>query len=159
MANLWKRIVKQQMVEEHENDPKYMWETYAKQGWHKREHVAEALECHEDKVQSLLKSAITSKKIERRDIVIWSKLNKELVKIVAYREKGKHPEEKAPKPAKKAKRKALKPAVGMAVRSRRGNSGKIVHAGKSVFTVEWENGSVTNPSLASFKKRDIILEG
>jgi hypothetical protein len=163
MANLWKRIVKQQMVEEHENDPKYMWETYAKQGWHKREHVAEALECHEDKVQSLLKSAIASKKIERREIVIWSKLNKELVKIVAYRERGRHPEvetpAKAAQPAKKPKRKALRPAVGMSVRSRRGNSGRIIHAGRSVFTVEWANGSVTNPSLASFKKRDIILEG
>lgn len=161
MANLWKRIVKQQMVEEHENDPKYLWATYAKVGWHKREEVAEALECHEDKVQTLLKSAISAKKIERREFTIWDKLNKELGKVVAYREKGKHadePEEakpvKAAKPAKKAK-----PAAGMTVRSRRGHRGKILSLSRGKCEIEWESGMTTRPSLTGFKKGDIILEG
>lgn len=146
------------MVEEHENDPKYQWATYAKVGWHKREDVAEALECHEDKVQSLLKSAISSKKIERRDFSIWDKLNKELVKVVAYREKGKHadaPEEPAPaKPVKKR----IKPAVGMAVRSRRGHHGKILSLSRGKCEIEWEKGGITRPSLNAFKRRDILLE-
>lgn len=164
MANLWQRIVKQQMVEEHEDDPKYQWATYAKVGWHKREDVAEALECHEDKVQSLLKSAISSKKIERRDITIWDKLNKELVKIVAYREKGKHADPEAPSPTKSAKKPVKKqrpkPAAGMIVRSRRGRRGKITSVSRNRCEIEWEGGTVTRPSLAGFKKYDIIiLEG
>jgi hypothetical protein len=159
MANLWQRIVKQQMVEEHENDPKYLWATYAKVGWHKRDQVAEALECHEDKVQTLLKSAISSKKIERREFAVWDKLNKELVKVVGYREKGKHadrPEEVKPV---KAVKKRLKPAVGMSVRSRRGQKGKIKSVSRSKCEIEWESGAITTPSFKSFSKCDIILEG
>jgi hypothetical protein len=161
MANLWKRIVKQQMVEEHENDPKYQWETYAKVGWHKREQVAEALDCHEDKVQGVLKSAISSKKIERQDITIWDKLNKELIKIVAYREKGRHAAPKEEKPAKAAKPKSkrLKPAVGMAVRSRkRGNLGRIAEISRGRLKVEWDSGHVTQPSVKAITKGDICLE-
>lgn len=159
MANLWKRIVKQQMVEEHENDPKYQWATYAKVGWHRRDQVAEALECHEDKVQTLLKSAISSKKIERRDITIWDKLNKELVKVVSYREKGQHADEpEEAKPVKPAKKRP-KPAVGMTVRSRRGHRGKILSISRTRCEIEWESGTVTRPSLKGFKKQDIILEG
>jgi len=161
MANLWQRIVKQQMVEEHENDPKYQWETYAKVGWHKREQVAEALDCHEDKVQSVLKSAIASKKIERRDIPIWCKLNKELIKIVAYREKGKHtdPKEEKPvksKPAKGSKR--PKPVAGMAVRARNGNFGKIAEVRAGRMKVEWDSGKVTQPAVKAIAKGDIYLE-
>ena len=161
MANLWKRIVKQQMVEEHENDPKYQWETYAKVGWHKREQVAEALDCHEDKVQGVLKSAISSKKIERQDITIWDKLNKELIKIVAYREKGRHADPKEEKPAKAAKPKSkrLKPAVGMAVRSRkRGNLGRIAEISRGRLKVEWDSGHVTQPAVKAIAKGDICLE-
>jgi hypothetical protein len=161
MANLWQRIVKQQMVEEHENDPKYQWETYAKVGWHKREQVAEALDCHEDKVQSVLRSAIASKKIERRDIPIWDKLNKELIKIVAYREKGKHAdaEEQKPvksKPAKGSKR--PKPVAGMTVRSRRGGMGKIAEIVRGRMRVDWDSGKKTEAAVRSIAKGDIFLE-
>ena len=167
MANLWQRIVKQQMVEEHQNDPKYQWETYAKVGWHKREQVAEALDCHEDKVQGVLKSAISSKKIERQDMTIWDKLNKELIKIVAYREKGKHADPKEEKPAKptaksgrgRPKIKRPKPAVGMAVRSRkRGNLGRIAEISRGRLKVEWDSGHVTQPAVKAITKGDICLE-
>lgn len=164
MANLWKRIVKQQMVEEHENDPRYQWDTYAKAGWHKREQVAEALECHEDKVQTLLKSAIASGKIERRDITIWDKLNKELIKIVAYREKGRHADPKEAKPAKPAKRgrpkgsKRPKPEAGMTVRSRRGGMGKISEIARGRMRVDWDSGKSTETTVKSIAKGDIYLE-
>ena len=165
MANLWKRIVKQQMVEEHENDPKYQWETYAKVGWHKREQVAEALDCHEDKVQGVLKSAITSKKIERQDMTIWDKLNKELIKIVAYRERGRetgNPEaekRKVGRPRKGESLQKTKPAVGMAVRSRkRGNLGRIAEISRGRLKVEWDSGHVTQPSVKAFARGDIGLE-
>jgi hypothetical protein len=169
MANLWKRIVKQQMVEEHENDPKYQWETYAKVGWHKREQVAEALDCHEDKVQGVLKSAINSKKIERQDMTIWDKLNKELIKIVAYREKGakenRKPETGDLKPEMgnrkrgRPESKRPKPAVGMAVRSRkRGNLGRIAEISRGRLKVEWDSGHVTQPSVKAVTKGDICLE-
>jgi hypothetical protein len=161
MANLWKRIVKQQMVEEHESVPQYQWDTYAKAGWHKREQVAEALECHEDKVQTVLKSAITSGKIERREITIWDKLNKELIKIVAYREKGKHtdPKEEKPvksKPAKGSKR--PKPVAGMTVRSRRGGMGKIAEIVRGRMRVDWDSGKKTETAVRSIAKGDISLE-
>jgi hypothetical protein len=161
MANLWQRIVKQQMVEEYENDPKYQWETYAKVGWHKREQVAEALECHEGKVQCVLRSAITSKKIERRDIPIWDRLNKELIKVVAYREKGKHadPKEEKPvksKPAKGSKR--PKPVAGMTVRSRRGGMGKITEIVRGRMRVDWDSGKKTEAAVKSIAKGDIFLE-
>jgi hypothetical protein len=161
MANLWQRIVKQQMVEEHESDPRYQWETYAKVGWQKREHVAEALECHEDKVPALLKSAIASGKIERRDITIWDRLNKELIKIVAYREKGKHtdPKEEKPvksKPAKGSKR--PKPVAGMTVRSRRGGMGKIAEIVRGRMRVDWDSGKKTESAVKSIAKGDIFLE-
>jgi hypothetical protein len=162
MANLWKRIVKQQMVEEHENDPKYQWETYAKVGWHKREQVAEALDCHEDKVQGVLKSAIASKKIERQEMTIWDKLNKELIKIVAYREKGRHADAKEDKPAKSTKpakrSKRPKPAVGMVVRSRTGGMGKIAEVRAGRMKVEWDSGKVTEPAVKAIAKGDICLE-
>lgn len=166
MANLWKRIVKQQMVEEHENDPRYQWGTYANVGWQKREHVAEALECHEDKVQTLLKSAITSGKIERRDITIWDKLNKELIKIVAYREKGKHADPKEEKPAKptakggrgRPKSKRPKPVAGMTVRSRRGGMGKISKIVRGRMRVDWDSGKKTEATVKSIAKGDIFLE-
>ena len=161
MANLWKRIVKQQMVEEHENDPKYHWDTYSKQGWHKREHVAEALECHEDKVQTLLKSAITSGKIERREITIWDRLNKELIKVVAYREKGRHADPKEEKPAKSKPAKGgkrPKPAVGMTVRSRRGGMGKIAEIVRGRMRVDWDSGKKTETAVKSIAKGDIFLE-
>lgn len=163
MANLWKRIVKQQMVEEHENDPRYQWETYAKVGWQKREHVAEALECHEDKVQTLLKSAISSGKIERRDITIWDKLNKELIKIVAYREKGKHADPKEEKPAKPAvkggrRSNRPKPVAGMTVRSRRGGMGKIAEIVRGRMRVDWDSGKKTETTVKSIAKGDIFLE-
>jgi hypothetical protein len=161
MANLWKRIVKQQMVEEHESVPKYQWDTYAKAGWHKREQVAEALECHEDKVQTVLKSAITSGKIERREITIWDRLNKELIKVVAYREKGKHtdPREEKPvksKPAKGSKR--PKPVAGMTVRSRRGGMGKITEIVRGRMRVDWDSGKKTETAVRSIAKGDIFLE-
>jgi hypothetical protein len=161
MANLWQRIVKQQMVEEHESVPQYQWDTYAKAGWHKREQVAEALECHEDKVQTVLKSAITSGKIERREITIWDKLNKELIKIVAYREKGKHtdPKEEKPvksKPAKGSKR--PKPVAGMTVRSRRGGMGKIAEIVRGRMRVDWDSGKQTETAVKSIAKGDIFLE-
>jgi hypothetical protein len=161
MANLWQRIVKQQMVEEHESVPQYQWDTYAKAGWHKREQVAEALECHEDKVQTVLKSAITSGKIERREITIWDKLNKELIKIVAYREKGKHtdPKEEKPvksKPAKGSKR--PKPVAGMTVRSRRGGMGKIAEIVRGRMRVDWDSGKKTEAAVKSIAKGDIFLE-
>lgn len=161
MANLWQRIVKQQMVEEHENDPKYQWATYAKVGWHRREDVAEALECHEEKVHALLKSAMVAKKIERREFVIWDKLNKELVKVVAYRERGRHAEEPAAVPASKAKpvRARRKPEAGMTVRSRRGNRGVIRAVGRGKCEIEWESGQVTSSLLAGFKKGDVRIEG
>ena len=172
MANLWKRIVKQQMVEEHENDPKYQWGTYAKVGWHKREQVAEALDCHEDKVQGVLKSAISSKKIERQDITIWDKLNKELIKIVAYREKGRETGSRKPetgnpeaeklkvgRPRKGESRQKTKPAVGMAVRSRkRGNLGRIAEISRGRLKVEWDSGHVTQPAVKAIAKGDICLE-
>jgi hypothetical protein len=161
MANLWQRIVKQQMVEEHESVPQYQWDTYAKAGWHKREQVAEALECHEDKVQTVLKSAITSGKIERREITIWDKLNKELIKIVAYREKGRHadPKEEKPvksKPAKGSKR--PKPVAGMTVRSRRGGLGKIAEIVRGRMRVDWDSGKKTEAAVKSIAKGDIFLE-
>jgi hypothetical protein len=161
MANLWQRIVKQQMVEEHESVPQYQWDTYAKAGWHKREQVAEALECHEDRVQTVLKSAITSGKIERREITIWDKLNKELIKIVAYREKGKHtdPKEEKPvksKPAKGSKR--PKPVAGMTVRSRRGGMGKIAEIVRGRMRVDWDSGKKTETAVKSIAKGDIFLE-
>jgi hypothetical protein len=161
MANLWQRIVKQQMVEEHESVPQYQWDTYAKAGWHRREQVAEALECHEDKVQTVLKSAITSGKIERREITIWDKLNKELIKIVAYREKGKHtdPKEEKPvksKPAKGSKR--PKPVAGMTVRSRRGGMGKIAEIVRGRMRVDWDSGKKTETAVRSIAKGDIFLE-
>jgi hypothetical protein len=174
MANLWKRIVKQQMIEEHENDPKYQWETYAKVGWHKREQVAEALDCHEGKVQCVLRSAITSKKIERRDIPIWCKLNKELIKVVAYREKGTEKESRKPetgslnpetgkrkrgRPRKGESRKKPKPQVGMTVRSRlRGNLGKIAEISRGRMRVEWDSGKVTQPAVEAVARGDIYLE-
>ena len=166
MANLWKRIVKQQMVEEHESVPQYQWDTYAKAGWHKREQVAEALECHEDKVQTVLKSAITSGKIERREITIWDKLNKELIKIVAYREKGRHADPKEEKPAKSAepargrpKSKRPKPAAGMAVRARNsGNLGRIAEVRAGRMRVEWDSGKITEPAVKAIAKGDIYLE-
>ena len=175
MANLWKRIVKQQMVEEHESVPQYQWDTYAKAGWHKREQVAEALECHEDKVPTLLKSAIASGKIERRDITIWDKLNKELVKVVAYREKGaketgnRKPEtgnlnpeagkRKRGRPRKGESRKKPKPQVGMTVRSRlRGNLGKIAEISRGRMRVEWDSGKVTQPAVKAVANGGIYLE-
>lgn len=164
MANLWKRIVKQQMVEEHESVPQYQWDTYAKAGWHKREQVAEALECHEDKVQTLLKSAITSGKIERREITIWDKLNKSLIKVVAYREKGRHADPKEEKPAKSKPAKGgrsskrPKPAVGMTVRSRRGGMGKISEIIRGRMRVDWDSGKKTETAVKSIAKGDIFLE-
>jgi hypothetical protein len=164
MANLWKRIVKQQMVEEHESVPQYQWDTYAKAGWHKREQVAEALECHEDKVQTLLKSAITSGKIERREITIWDKLNKSLIKVVAYREKGKHTDPKEEKPAKSAApakgkgSKRPKPVAGMTVRSRRGGMGKIAEIIRGRMRVDWDSGKKTETAVKSIAKGDIFLE-
>ena len=153
--------MKQQMVEEHENDPKYHWDTYAKQGWHKREHVAEALECHEDKVQTLLKSAISSGKIERRDITIWDKLNKELVKVVSYREKGKGTDVVAPRRGRgrPKSRVVRKPEEGMTVRSRAtGNLGKILEIRRGRMNVEWDSGRNTECSLKAIPKGDILLE-
>jgi hypothetical protein len=176
MANLWQRIVKQQMVEEHESVPQYQWDTYAKAGWHKREQVAEALECHEDKVQTVLKSAITSGKIERREITIWDKLNKELVKVVAYREKGKEnrkpetgnlngerkPEtgNRKPETGKRGrpKSKRPKPVAGMTVRSRRGGMGKITEIVRGRMRVDWDSGKVTEPAVKAIAKGDIYLE-
>jgi hypothetical protein len=175
MANLWQRIVKQQMVEEYENDPKYQWETYAKVGWHKREQVAEALDCHEGKVQCVLRSAITSKKIERREITIWDKLNKELIKVVAYREKGTEKEtgnqkpetgclnseagkRKRGRPRKGESRKKPKPQVGMTVRSRRGGMGKIAEIVRGRMRVDWDSGKKTEAAVKSIAKGDIFLE-
>ena len=166
MANLWKRIVKQQMVEEHENDPRYQWETYAKVGWHKREQVAEALECHEDKVHALLKSAIASGKIERRDVTIWDKLNKEFIKIVAYREKGRHADPKEDKPAtpatprRRGRPRKEKPKIeaGMTVRARSGNMGRIAEVRGRRLLLEWDSGKVTDSSLKAFAKGDLRLE-
>jgi hypothetical protein len=167
MANLWKRIVKQQMVEEHESVPQYQWDTYAKAGWHKREQVAEALECHEDKVHTVLKSAIASGKIERRDITIWDRLNKELIKVVAYREKGKETGDRKPETGNletakqkrgRPKSKRPKPAAGMAVRARNGNFGKIAEVRAGRMKVEWDSGKVTEPAVKAIAKGDIFLE-
>lgn len=177
MANIWKRIVKDQMVEEHENAPKYQWETFTKAGWQKREHVAEALECHEDKVQSLLKGAISSGKIERREITIWDKLNKELIKIVAYREMGREKESrkretgngkpetgnpekrKVGRPRKGESLQKAKPQVGMAVRSRRrGNLGRIAEISRGRLKVEWDSGKITTPTVRAIARGDLGLE-
>jgi hypothetical protein len=163
MANLWKRIVKQQMIEEHESVPKYQWETYSKQGWHTREQVAEALECHEDKVQVILKSALASGKIERRDFTIWDRLNKELVKVAAYREKGKHADPKEEKPVARRGRgrpRKVRPKIvaGMSVRARSGNMGRIAEVRGGRVRVDWDSGKATESSLKAFDRGDIGLE-
>ena len=152
----WKKLLADQQRRKHSKDPNRNWKTYSKAGWVKAEQIAEELDCNRNQVAGLLKDSIADKRIEREEFTIWNKDLDVLEKVLAFRRVK--PGNK-PVPAKKPRGKALKPAVGMTVRSRRGNKGRIVHAGRSVFTIEWENGSTTNPSLASFKKRDILLEG
>jgi hypothetical protein len=152
----WKKLLADQQRRKHSKDPNRQWSTYSRQGWEKAERIAEELDCNPSQVGVLLKDSIQAKRIEREEFMIWSREADRLEKVVAFRKV--RPGQAPAKKGKSAPAPVVKPAAGMTVRSRRGGRGKIRSILRGRCEVEWESGTVTQPSLKAFKKRDIFLE-
>lgn len=151
----WKKLLADQLIRKHSKDPNRQWATYSKQGWEKAEKIAEELDCSIPQISAVLRDSISDKRIERGEFQIWNRDLLTLEKIVGFRKVK--PGQAAP--AKKSKAPVAKPAVGMAVRSRRGHRGKILSLSRGKCEIEWETGTITRPAITGFKRRDIILEG
>ncbi len=149
----WKKLLADQQRRKYSNDPNRQWSTYSRQGWEKAERIAEELDCNPNQVGVLLKDSIQAKLIEREEFMIWNRDADRLEKVVAFRKVRPGQQAAKAKPVKMPK-----PAAGMRVRSRRGHFGKIKSISGSKCEIVWDSGTITNPGLKAFKKRDILVE-
>ncbi len=155
------------MVELHGKNPKHQWATYAKEGWDSRDQIAEELECREEKVNEILKPSLEAGQIERREFLIWDKVNSELKKVVGYRKKQKgaevKPSEQVVRKSQTTKSKGKKTAVvavGARVRTRiAGTDGVVESVGRGRIGIRWDSGRITSSQVKAVAKGDLILLG